>query len=326
MQRLKVGTASSAKPGLATGVLRTGDLPDGEPITIPVMIMRGERDGPVLWMHGCVHGDELCGAYIIHELMRSLDAKTLKGIVVALPILNLTGSERMQRMSPYEMMAHGDLNRCFPGRAGGALTEQMGFHIYRELKRHADYFIDFHTALTPDTRWALYANAPGEAGKKAGAMARAFGFKSTLPAPMDILGGSAMMAAAKDGIPSLIVEAGGIGPAFDMETVKDCAERLRNVLRQLKMLPGKVVDHGPQYNFSNFAWINATRGGLFQPSVACGQKLRKGQSVGTFYNVWGEAEADAKAPESGIVLAIAPGPILSTGDVLVHIGLNPQAI
>src|SRR5262249_26317311 len=91
VKKLKVGTASAAKPGLATGVLRTGDLPDGEPITIPVMILKGESDGPVLWLHGCVHGDELCGAYIIHELMRSLDAKKLTGAVVALPILNITG-------------------------------------------------------------------------------------------------------------------------------------------------------------------------------------------------------------------------------------------
>ena len=142
--------------------------------------------------------------------------------------------------------------------------------------RYADYFIDFHTALTPDTRWALFANAPGDVGRKAEGMARAFGLKSTLPAPMDILGGSAMIAAARDGIPSLIVEMGGIGPAFERETVLEGAERLRNVLRHLGMLAGAPTDHGPLTYFSNFAWVNATRGGLFERAVQCGERVDKG--------------------------------------------------
>ena len=59
-----------------------------------------------------------------------------------------------------------------------------------------------------------------------------------------------------------IVEAGGIGQAFDTDTVTDGAERLRNVLRHLKMLAGSVTDYGPLTYFSNFAWVNAVRGGL----------------------------------------------------------------
>ena len=100
-------------------------------------------------------------------------------------------------MSPFEGYNGGDLNRCFPGKPDGALTEQMAHAIYDGLRAHATHFVDFHTALTADTRWALFATAPGEVGGKAEGMARAFGFKHTLPAPMDILGGSAMMAAAK---------------------------------------------------------------------------------------------------------------------------------
>ena len=73
--------------------------------------------------------------------------------------------------------------------------------------------------MTTDVRWALFANAPGEVGRKGEAIARAFGYRSTLPAPLDILAGSAMMTAAHDGIPAFIVEAGGKGPAFTDEIV-----------------------------------------------------------------------------------------------------------
>jgi predicted deacylase len=273
-----------------------------------------------------VHGDEYCGAFIVHELVRTVDPSRLAGTVVALPVLNVTAFQVGRRMSPFEHFAKGDLNRCFPGNPEGATTEQMAYHIYRELRRHADYFVDFHTALTPDVRWALFANAEGEVGRKGEGLARAFGFPSTLPAPMDILAGSAMMAAARDGIPSLIVEAGGIGPAFDRATVLDGAERLRNVLRHLGMLPGAVTDYGPLTYFSNFAWVNATRGGLFRAAVRCGQRLTKGDLLGRCYDALGDLVEEVRSPHPGIVLAINPGPLMPSGDILVHIGLDPREV
>jgi predicted deacylase len=325
MKRIEVGTAVSEVPGRSQGMLQVGQLPEGYPMEIPVVIVRGQKDGPTIWLHGCVHGNEYCGAFAIHAFLRDLDPAALSGAVVALPVLNITGFQRNQRMSPFEGYSGGDLNRCFPGRRDGTLTEQMAFHIYRRLREYADYFVDFHTAFTADTRWALFAPPDGDLGNKAEGMARAFGFSSTLPTPMDILGGSALIAAAKDGIPGLIVEAGGIGSSFSKETVNDVAERLGNVLRHLNMLPGAAPTHGGMTFFSNFAWVNATRGGLFRPAVRCGQRIAQGDTVGRYYDTYGECVEEAKSPHSGIVLAIAGGPVMPAGEILIHIGLDPRA-
>lgn len=326
MKEIKIGTALSKEPGKVDGYLKTGELPDGQEMRIPVVILRGAKEGPVLWMHGCVHGNEQCGTYIIHELLRSVAPKDLAGTIVALPILNITAFERNQRMSPYELYNGGDLNRNFPGSPTGALTSQMAYVIYKELKQHATYLIDMHTAMTSDVAWALYANVPGEVGKKGEGIARAFGYRSTLPTPPDTLVGSAMMTAAKDGIPAFIVEAGGKGPSFTREIVLDAAERMRNVLRHLGMLEGKVTDYGKQWHFSNFAWVHSTIGGLFQRSVRCGDRVEAGQSIGQYWDLHGHPKGEAHAPESGIVLAIHPGPIMATGETLIHIGLNPREV
>ena len=326
MDEIQIGTAVSTSTGLAKGELHVADMPDGAPINIPVAVLRGKGDGPTLWMEACVHGDEYCGAFIIHEVLRTVAADDLNGTIIALPVLNLTGFQRNQRVSPFEAFGYGDMNRCFPGKPDGSLTEQMAHVVYGHMKKHADYLIDIHTALTVDVRWALYANADGEVGDKGAGIARAFGYKSTLPAPMDILGGSALMTAAKDGIPSFIIEAGGIGQAFDRETVTDAAERLRNVMRHLGMLAGDVTDYGPQYDFSTFAWINATRGGLFQPAVACGQRVEEGTVLGRYFDVFGDVVEEPRSPHAGIVLAINCGPLMPTGDILMHLGLNPRDI
>jgi predicted deacylase len=324
MDIIEVGTARADGPGRFEGMLRVGALPDGAPVEIPVVIIRGREPGPVLWMHACVHGDEYCGTYNVHAFLRSLDPAEVHGAVVALPILNITAFRAYRRMSPFEGFNNGDMNRCFPGKADGGFTEQMAYAVYRELKRHATHLIDFHTAFTSDTRWALYADVGGEVSQVGRRMAEAFGYENTLPTPKGTLVGSAMMTASADGIPAYIVEAGGGGTAFTPETVEDVAERLRNVARAIGLLKGEVTDYGPLTLFSNFHWANAPRGGLFKPAVSCGDEIREGDVVGTYYDLFGDSVGDVHSPASGIVLAHHPGPIIPQGDVLVHIGLNPK--
>jgi len=324
MQAIEIGTAVSRAPGLAKGFLKTGELPDGRPVRIPVMIRRGAHDGPVLWLHACVHGNEYCGAFTLHELVHGLKPETLKGTVVALPALNVTAFEKNQRMSPFEGYAGGDLNRCFPGRADGSFTQQIAYAVYEQLRRHANFFIDLHTAMTPDVRWALFPNPPNEVGRAADGIARAFGFSSTLPAPSDILAGAAAMAAAQDGIPSFLAEVGGKNANYTQEAVSDAAERLRNVMRHLGMLEGEVTQYGPLTYFSNFAWVHATRGGLFQRSVRCGDTVEAGQEIGQYFNLHGDPVGAAQTPHAGVVLAIHSGPIMATGETLIHVGLDPR--
>lgn len=325
-REITVGTATSSGPGVTKGHLHVADAPDGSPLHIPVTIVQGETDGKVMWMHGCVHGHEFCGTYIIHEVVRSLDPKTLKGTVVALPILNISASQARQRMSPYEIYHGGDLNRQFPGDLNGTFTQQMAHRIYEPLKRQADILIDFHTASTPDVRWALYPKCGGQAEADSSRIARAFGYRDTLPAPMNILGGSAMMQAAKDGKAAYIVECGGKVRAFTDEAVQDAAERMRNAMRAIGMLEGAVTDYGTFYNFSTFAWVTAQRGGLFQRTAMCGDRLEVGTVIGRYFDVWGNELDEARSPHAGIVLSINPGPVIGTGDTLVHVGLDPVEV
>lgn len=324
MKTIKVGSIEASAPGRYEGVLTTGAMPDGAPVDIPVVVVRGASYGPTLWLHGCVHGNEYCGTFSIHTFMNGLDASHVKGAVVALPILNLTAFRTQRRTSPFEGFNNGDLNRCFPGNANGGFTEQVAAAIYGAMKGTATHLIDFHTAFTATTRWALYADLGGDVSRVGRQMAEAFGYQHTLPTRAGTLAGSAMMTAGSDGIPGFIVEAGGLGQSFTRETVYDVAERLRNVARAIGLIEGPVTDYGPLTLFSNFHWATAPRGGLFRPKVKCGEPIKKGDVVGTYFNHFGEETGDVHAPASGIVLAHHPGPIIPQGDVLIHIGLDPR--
>ena len=98
----------------------------------------------------------------IHEFLRSLDPATLAGVGRGAADPQSHGVSRAPRSSPFEGFNNTDLNRCFPGNEKGGFTERMAHAIYRDLKRYATHFIDFHTAYTADTRWALYADTGGD--------------------------------------------------------------------------------------------------------------------------------------------------------------------
>ena len=49
-----------------------------------------------------------------------------------------------------------------------------------------------------------------------------------------------------------------------------------------------------------------------------------GTLVGRYIGAHGDIVEEVKSPHACIVLAINPGPAMATGDVLVHIGLDPR--
>lgn len=68
-----------------------------EPLTVPVMVAKGSREGPIVGITSAVHGNELNGIPIIHKLWEKLDCSTLCGTVVAIPVVNTPGYVRHQR-------------------------------------------------------------------------------------------------------------------------------------------------------------------------------------------------------------------------------------
>ena len=126
MANIEVGSARADGPGRFEGILTVGAMPDGAAVEIPVVIVRGQRDGPALWLHGCVHGNEYCGTYIIHEFLRGLDPAALRGTVVALPILKSTGLSGATAHEPVRRVQQRRYEPLLSGQAGRRLHRADG--------------------------------------------------------------------------------------------------------------------------------------------------------------------------------------------------------
>src|SRR5262245_9201309 len=115
--------------------LPVGTMPDGAQLTIPTQVICGRAAGPRLIAMAGVHGDELEGTRALQALMRSVDPAGLTGTLVVVPVANPPAYLARTRRSAVDGV---DLNRVFPGRPDGTVSERLAHTICYEICSGAD--------------------------------------------------------------------------------------------------------------------------------------------------------------------------------------------
>ncbi|MFN3845582.1 MAG: N(2)-acetyl-L-2,4-diaminobutanoate deacetylase DoeB [Paracoccaceae bacterium] len=127
----------------------------------PVCVVKNGA-GPTALLTGANHGDEYEGPIALFDLARSLTAEQVTGRVIIVPAMNQPAFAAGTRTSPID---RGNLNRAFPGRPDGTVTEKIADYFQRVLLPMADVVVDFHSGgktldflpfcaahVVPDTR------------------------------------------------------------------------------------------------------------------------------------------------------------------------------
>ena len=109
-------------------------------VMIPVTVIRN-GDGPTALLTGGNHGDEYEGPIALSQLASTLKAADVKGRVIIVPFMNYPAFRSGSRTSPID---RGNLNRSFPGKPDGTVTEKIADYFQRHLLPLADYVLDLH--------------------------------------------------------------------------------------------------------------------------------------------------------------------------------------
>ncbi|MHA1153185.1 MAG: N-alpha-acetyl diaminobutyric acid deacetylase DoeB, partial [Alphaproteobacteria bacterium] len=96
---------------------------------IPVAVIKN-GEGPTALLTGANHGDEYEGPVALLDLARNLDPGELRGRVIVVPMMNYPAFRAGRRTSPIDQ---GNLNRAFPGRPDGTVTEKIADYFQRRL-------------------------------------------------------------------------------------------------------------------------------------------------------------------------------------------------
>ncbi|MGB8221255.1 MAG: succinylglutamate desuccinylase/aspartoacylase family protein [Polyangiales bacterium] len=281
-------------------------------ILLPLMVARGKRDGPVFGLTAAVHGNELNGIRVIHDLMHNLNPRQLNGTVVAVVVVNVPGLHRHQR----EFVDGGDLNHIFPGREGGNVAEVYSHRILDRIVNRFDYLVDLHTASFGRVN-SVYVRAD--------MTHTATATMAYLQRPQIIVHNPpsdyTLRGAAMDlGIPSVTLEIGD-PQTFQPSYVRASRIGLRAVLAAAGMLPRRPVSEGPEPVLCEHShWMFTDRGGLLEVLPRPTEYVTEGERVAVLRNAFGDVIREYHAPQDGIVIGKSVNPVGQTGARILHLG------
>ena len=303
----------TVKPGQKENInLPVAKLYTSTSLSMPVQVVCGRRPGPVLFVSAAIHGDELNGVEIIRRLLRLKVLSSIRGTLIAVPIVNVHGFLNQSRYLPDRR----DLNRSFPGSPKGSIAARLANTFFQEIVSKSNYGIDLHTgAINRSNLPQIRGNLDDE---KTLELANVFGVPVAINA--NIRDNSLRACVADMGIPVLIYEAGE-ALRFDEICIKAGLRGVLNVMRCIGMLPTKRPS-SKQVNpllARTTSWVRAAGSGIFNKDVQLGGSVSKGQRLGSISDPLGDSSEIMVAPFDGIVIGCSNLPLAHEGDALFNI-------
>ena len=299
-------------PGEQANVnLPVADLYTSTSLHMPVKVICGRSAGPVLFVSAAVHGDELNGVEIIRRLLRRKNLTSIRGTLLAVPIVNVHGFLDQSRYLPDRR----DLNRSFPGSAKGSIAARLAHLFLKEIVANSNYGIDLHTgAINRSNLPQIRGNMDDSTTLE---IARVFGAPVIINS--NIRDGSLRECASSRGIPMLIYEAGE-ALRFDEVSIRAGIRGILNVMRHIGMLPQRRKSRvaNPVLAQST-SWVRASASGIVSAKVELGNRVAKDQSLATISDPLGDEQEHIVAPFDGIVIGRSNLPLAHEGDALIHV-------
>lgn len=284
---------------------------DTDPVTeLPIAVVRGAQPGPLLVVTAGVHGSEFASIEAAYRLAAT-DPRTLHGTLAVLPILC---PPSFFARSIYVNPIDGEnLNRRFPGNANGRFSQRLAAWFDREFLAAADAYVDLHGGdlIEPLEPFTIFAASDD----RARAMAEAFGIRYLIASEGT---GMTFSAAAMRGVPAILPEAAGQGMRPEAEIVR-LAHGVERVMVHLGMREGPLEPRASTL-LGEFRWLRSEHRGLWYPAVSAGERVERGQALGTVRSLLEEILQEAVSPVEGVVLFGVSSLSINAGDPIVGLG------
>ncbi len=314
-----VATVDYAADGVQHGFLRLPYSRNNSAwgsVMIPITVVR-HGEGPTALVTGGNHGDEYEGPLALFELANTLKAEDITGRVIIVPAMNYPAFRAGTRTSPID---NGNMNRSFPGRPDGTVTEKIADYFQRVLLPLADHVLDFHSGgrtleFLPFAAAHILPDKMQE--DRCFAAVKAFGAPYSMRMlEIDAVG---MYDTAAESLGRVFVttELGGGGTSTPA-TVGIARRGLNNFLKHCGILAGAV-------EAAETVWLDMPSGdcflfsqddGVIESLVALGDPVKHGQPLVRIYALGrtGVAPVELAARMDGMLVARHFPGLVKTGD------------
>ncbi|MBD8525241.1 succinylglutamate desuccinylase/aspartoacylase family protein [Pseudomarimonas arenosa] len=304
-QKIKAGERATVELPLSV-------LSNHQPVTLPVHVVHGRKDGPVFFLSAAIHGDEITGVEVIRQVLRFRGLRPMHGTLLAVPVVNAFGFIARSRYLPDRR----DLNRCFPGSPHGSLANQLAHLFMTEVVSRCQYGIDLHSAAIHRANLPQIRADLGD--PRIHDLASAFSAPIMIDATLR--DGSLRQSAREAGVVVLLYEAGE-ALRFDDLSVRVGVRGVLSVLRHLGMIraAGQRREPVAPMHSNTTYWVRAASGGVFRRERSLGAMVAENEVLGVISDPFGEAEQAVHCRKAGLIIGLNNLPVVNQGDALFHI-------
>lgn len=319
------GTTMSAPPHKRIETFFTIDMPYCERMEIRRTVFSG-ADGPRVAVVAGLHGDELEGLYVCHRLAAWLDQQlvtapgSLTGSVELYPAVNTLGLDTLTRGLP---VFDTDLNRSFPGSAGGPLPERLADALMKALSG-TSLTVDIH-ASNIYLREIPQVRINQEFESLLVPIARSMNLDLIwLHGAATVLETTVAHSLNSSGSPCLVVEM-GVGMRITPEYCDQLAAGILAVWKQMGVLAADVplpaATHIPLIaDDSNVHFLNAQTSGMFISCASHWTDVRRGELLGTIVSPFqGDILSEVRSPVDGILFTLREYPLVYEGSLMARV-------
>lgn len=291
--------------------LSVAEFYEGAQAKIPVHVIHGRKPGPQLFLSAALHGDEICGVEIIRRILKLKYLNSIRGTLIAVPVVNVFGFIQSSRYLPDRR----DLNRHFPGSDKGSLASIIASLFMEEVVANSSHGIDFHTGSSHrENLPQIRANIDNPDVRE---MAEAF--RSPIILNAKLRDGSLRAAAMEKDVNLLLFE-GGEALRFSPAVIRMGVTGVLSVMTKLGMIPRRRKAHRITSLFAEGSrWVRAGVSGILRTSIRLGSRVEKGQILGMVGDAVGRREEPIISTVSGVVIGKLNLPLVHQGDAVFHI-------
>lgn len=317
--------AIEARPGeKASGFIEIAARNDSG-TRIPITVIRGTQPGPTLALIAGTHGSEVAPIVALQRLRAELNPAELRGTLVLVHVANMPSF--LGRTIYYSPVDGKNLNRVYPGRVEGTISERIAHAITINVIDRADYLVDMHAgdgneSLRPYTYWNKLGINP-RVDSIARDMALAWGHERIVvdtDRPRDAAASVYTQNTAHlRNKPALTTETGYLGlPAEEM--VRRNVAGAQRLMRYLRMIPGPVEMVQHPIWIERTEVLRSTATGTWHAAVERGHTVVQGTLLGTVTDFFGNTLEEIRSPFAGEVLYIVGTPAMTKGEPVGMIG------
>jgi N2-acetyl-L-2,4-diaminobutanoate deacetylase len=292
-------------------------------IMIPLTVIQNGT-GKTALLTGANHGDEYEGPVALHELASTLKAEDVAGRLIIVPAFNYPAFRAGSRTSSIDK---GNLNRSFPGRPDGTVTEKIADYFQRTLLPLADVVMDFHSGgKTLNFLPFAAAHILDDKATEEACFAAMKAFNAPYSVQLLEIDSEGMYDTAVEEMGKVFVttELGGGGSSSASSNA--IAKRgLRNVLIHFGILEGEM-QFEPTVNLTmpdNDCFIFSEDDGLYEVMVELGDPIAKGDLVARIWPVGcnGLPPVEYRARRNGLLICRHFPGLIQSGDCAAVIGV-----